>query len=67
MQNSTDVRQPATYTRPSTRDELMAEAFACILSGRPFPESLRPAPVVLARPASVEEGCRRILAGPQAG
>ena len=66
MGTTTEPRRPTSYSPPATRDALMAEAFACILSGRPLPEALRPAPAALTRPASVEEGCRRILGGPGA-
>ena len=67
MGTTTEYRHPTPYNRPASRDALMAEAFACILSGRRLPEALCPAVVVLTRPASVEEGCRRIVTGPAAG
>jgi hypothetical protein len=67
MTTTTTSRADAAYTRPASRDELMAEAFSCMLGGRAFPERLRPPVVVATCPATVEEGCRRILAGPPSG
>ena len=52
------------YTRPATRDEMVAEAIGCIITGRAFPEYLRAPSHEPARPASVAAGITRILAGP---
>ena len=53
----------ATYTPDSNVDAVLAEAIGCIITGRPLPEFLRAPAVESVRPASVEEGMRRILAG----
>jgi hypothetical protein len=62
---STRPEIATSYTRPSTRETLLAEAFSCILNGRPFPETLRAPSYVSPRPASCEEGIRRMLADPR--
>jgi hypothetical protein len=59
----TTRRATASYTRPTTREEIVAEAIGCIISGRPLPEYLRAPTLYRARPATVEEGCARILTG----
>ena len=48
---------------PSTAEQI-AEAIGCIITGRPLPAYLRPQPLMIARPSSVEEGIARILAKP---
>ena len=52
------------YTRPATRDEMVAEALGFIINGRAFPGYLRAPAYEAPRPTSVELGIRRILAGP---
>lgn len=56
-----------TYVPGPTVAEQIAEAIGCIITGRPLPEHLRPAPFVAARPATVEEGIARILSQPGVG
>jgi hypothetical protein len=53
-----------TTPRSLTRDEMVAEALGCIISGRAIPEYLRMASHETARPATVKAGIRRILEGP---
>jgi hypothetical protein len=55
----------ATYTRPSTEAEILADALARIISGRPLPEALRPTTYVAAPVASVQDGIARILRAPR--
>ena len=58
------LRQTATtYAPPATRAEILAEAIGRIITGRPLPEYLQAPQLQLARPATTEEGVRRILAG----
>lgn len=66
MRTSTDSHPvPGTsYTPGPERDAILADALGCIISGRPLPESLRSAPVDVARPSCVEDGIRRMLDGP---
>lgn len=58
----------ATYTGAASKQELIAEAIACIISGRPYPEHLAPTTYASSDcpPATCEEGIGRILAGPRA-
>ena len=49
-----------TYAPPASRETLLAQAFSCILNGRPFPEALRPPSYTSARPESVEAGLARV-------
>ena len=65
MSTATETRrEPATtYAPPATRDEILADALGRIITGRPLPESLRAPQVRLTRPATVEEGVLRMLAG----
>jgi len=52
------------YTRPATRETLLAEAFSCILNGRPFPDALRAPTVARPGPASCAEGLARTMGEP---
>ena len=51
------------YAPPASKQQLIAEAIGCIISGRPYPEHLRATTYVAARPATVEAGIREILRG----
>jgi hypothetical protein len=62
LETSRDIA--AAYTRPATREAMVAEAIGCIITGRVFPDYLRAPSRELDRPASVEAGIGRILAGP---
>jgi hypothetical protein len=64
-EQSTRLEIANAYTRPATRETLLAEAFSCILNGRPFPESLRAPTVVRRRPATAEDGIARTMADPR--
>jgi len=64
-ESSTRPEIANAYTLPATRETLLAEAFSCILNGRPFPEALRAPTVVRPRPASCAEGLARVLADPR--
>jgi hypothetical protein len=66
MSTDLDPRRAAIYTAPATREATLAEAIGYILSGRPFPESLRAPSYAMARPLSVSEGIGRILGDPRA-
>ena len=57
------VSSPISYSPAATVAEQIAEAIGCIITGRPLPAHLRPAPVAVSRPATVSEGIARILAG----
>ena len=52
------------YVPTTSAAAQIAEAIGCIITGRPLPVHLRPAPFVAAPAASVEEGIARILAKP---
>ena len=58
---------PATYTPSSDARELLARALACITSGRPLPEQLRPTVLRPPAHATVQDGIAAILAGPSGG
>jgi hypothetical protein len=60
-QSATTVLAPPSST-PS-KQELIAEAIDCIISGRPYPEHLRPTTYAAERPRTVEAGITRILRG----
>jgi hypothetical protein len=62
------TRDAVSYARGASKQELIAEAIACIISGRPYPEHLAPTTFAAASSpaASCEEGIGRILAGPAA-
>ena len=53
----------AAFAPPSSKADILAYAFGCIISGRPLPEGLQPPAEMVPLPASVEEGIARILAG----
>lgn len=61
--HKTRVSSPISYVPMATAAEQIAEAIGCIITGRPLPAHLRPAPVAVARPATVSDGIARILAG----
>ena len=66
MSTARQITRPAaaaTYTPASDLDAVLAEAIGCIITGRPLPEFLRAPALESVRPASVEEGVRRILTG----
>ena len=54
---------PTEYLPTSDRAELLAEALGCIITGRPLPEAVRPAPFTAVAVGSVQEGIGRIVAG----
>ncbi len=67
MNTHVDARPAAaTYTRPASREEILADAINCILAGRPLPEWLRAPVLAASRPATCAEGIARIMAGPGA-
>ena len=51
------------YSQPASRAEILADALGRIITGRPLPAGLCPAPVVVAVTVTVEEGISRILTG----
>ena len=53
-----------TFTAPSTNVDVLGEALGRIITGRPLPESLRPAAIGVPSPATAQEGIAWILAGP---
>jgi hypothetical protein len=65
MTTASQTTRPAaaTYTPATQIDAVLAEAIGCIITGRPLPEFLRAPAAESVRPASVEEGVRRILTG----
>jgi hypothetical protein len=64
-EQSTRPEIATAYTRPAARETLLAEAFSCILNGRPFPEALRAPSVVRPCPASCAEGLARTMGDPR--
>ena len=63
--SSTRPEFATAYTAPASREAVLAEAFSCILNGRPFPEALRSPSYPRPRPASAEAGIARLLADPR--
>jgi hypothetical protein len=54
---------PTEYLPTSDRAALLAEALTCIITGRPLPEAVRPAPFTMTAVGSVQEGIGRIVGG----
>ena len=58
---STNASYTPGRTSAEVRQALLADGFACILEGRPFPPHLAAPRVAIPRPATCEEGIARIL------
>lgn len=52
-----------TYVPTPSKAEQIAEAIGCIITGRPLPAYLAPAPVAVRAVSSMDEGFARILRG----
>jgi hypothetical protein len=65
MTTTTSTSTTTVFTAPAapTKQELIAQAIACIISGRPYPEHLRVTTYAVERPRTVEAGITRILRG----
>ena len=51
------------YDRAPSAGAVLADCLGRIVTGRPLPEHLRPAPTTSPRPLTVEAGIARILLG----
>ena len=57
---------PTVFVPSTGTADVLADALGRIITGRPLPESLRPAPAATAAPATVQEGIGWILDGQSA-
>ncbi len=62
---TTRTSSATSYTQPSTKAEILADALGRIITGRPLPESLRPTMYAPSAPASVADGIGRIINAPR--
>jgi hypothetical protein len=65
MTTTTSTSTTTVFTAPAapSKQELIAEAIRCIITGQPYPEQLRPTTYAAERPRTVEAGITRILRG----
>ena len=57
------ARTAPAYDRSTSAQAVLADCLGRIITGRPLPEHLRPAPTTRPRPLTVEAGIARIMLG----